>query len=409
MVCGKASDAVASPRIDLPVFSRYSPRTQPMRILTALTYYRPHTSGLTIYAERLAKALVDRGHQVTVLTSGYEPDLPREEMVDGVRVVRVPVWRRLGKGVLMPSFGWISTRECLRHDVLQLHLPQFDAAGLALRGRLLGKPTVITYHCDLQLPPGLANRVVSAVVRGANEIATAASHRIAVYTEDFAGSSPLLTRHRGKWDVIRPPVVLPKDTATTSIDPVGGPGPVVGMAARLATEKGVEVLVRALDRLRRSHPTARVLFAGQHEDVWGEEAYAQRLAPDLDRLQSEGAWHFVGVLPPELMRAFYRALDVLVVPSLNRTESFGLVQIEAMMEGTPSIASDLPGVRQPVHMTGFGDVVPIGNDEALAAAIEGMVVDPPRPTEQTRAALEEFDPARCAERYEKAFEALLRR
>ena len=47
-----------------------------MRILTALTYYRPHFSGLTIYAERLARALAARGHQVTVLTSRYDPDLP---------------------------------------------------------------------------------------------------------------------------------------------------------------------------------------------------------------------------------------------------------------------------------------------------------------------------------------------
>lgn len=380
-----------------------------MRILTALTYYRPHISGLTIYAERVAKALAARGHDVTILTSGYEPDLPRESSIDGVRVVRVPVWRRLGKGVLMPRFGWISTRECLRHDVLHLHLPQFDAAGLALRGRLLGKPTVTTYQCDLQLPAGPVNRFVGTVVRLANEISTAASHRIAITTEDFAESSPLLVKHRSKWEVIRPPVVLPPHDSSITVDWGDGPGPVIGMAARLATEKGVEVLVRALDRVRSRIPTARVLYAGQHEGVWGEEAYAQRLAPDLERLQREGAWRFLGVLPSGAMRSFYRALDVLVVPSLNRTESFGLVQVEAMMEGTPSIASDLPGVRQPVRMTGFGEVVPIGDDEALAKAIERTVAAPPQRTERTETALAEFDPERCAARYEAVFESLLRR
>mgnify|MGYP001140588987 FL=1 len=51
-----------------------------MRILTVLTYYRPHYSGLTIYAERLARALVERGHQVTVLTSQYDPALPHHEL-----------------------------------------------------------------------------------------------------------------------------------------------------------------------------------------------------------------------------------------------------------------------------------------------------------------------------------------
>ena len=50
-----------------------------MKFLIELTYYRPHTSGLTIYAERLGKALVKRGHQVTVLTSQYQSDLPVNE------------------------------------------------------------------------------------------------------------------------------------------------------------------------------------------------------------------------------------------------------------------------------------------------------------------------------------------
>ena len=58
-----------------------------MKILIELTYYRPHTSGLTIYAERLAKAFVQKGHQVTVLTSQYNKSLPREELLDGVRFI----------------------------------------------------------------------------------------------------------------------------------------------------------------------------------------------------------------------------------------------------------------------------------------------------------------------------------
>ena len=62
-----------------------------MKILTVLTYYRPHTSGLTIYAERLARAFAKRGHQVTVMTTQYDKALQRVEMMDGVRIVRVPV------------------------------------------------------------------------------------------------------------------------------------------------------------------------------------------------------------------------------------------------------------------------------------------------------------------------------
>ena len=113
-----------------------------MRILTVLTYYRPHTSGLTIYAERLAQAFVRRGHQVTVMTTQYDPLLPREEMMDGVRVIRVPVALRISKGVLAPTFGLVSTKLVWENDIVQLHLPQFDAPGVALRARLFGKPSL---------------------------------------------------------------------------------------------------------------------------------------------------------------------------------------------------------------------------------------------------------------------------
>ena len=123
-----------------------------MKILVVLTYYLPHISGLTIYAERLSKALVKRGHEVTVLTSQFEKSLPREELIEGVRIVRSPVLFRISKGVIMPSFGKLANKLVTETDVIHLHLPQFDAAGIALRGRVLRKPTVITYHCDLKMP-----------------------------------------------------------------------------------------------------------------------------------------------------------------------------------------------------------------------------------------------------------------
>src|SRR5512135_2357717 len=124
-----------------------------MRVLFVLTYYRPHVSGLTIYVERLARALAERGHPVTVLTSQYDRSLPQREQLHGIEVVRVPVAARVSKAVLMPGIGWAANRLVPAHDVVSLHLPNIDAAGLALRGRLLRRPVVLTYHSDLILPP----------------------------------------------------------------------------------------------------------------------------------------------------------------------------------------------------------------------------------------------------------------
>jgi glycosyltransferase involved in cell wall biosynthesis len=183
-----------------------------MKILTVLTYYRPHTSGLTIYAERLARAFVKRGHQVTVMTTQYDPSLPREEMMDGVKVIRVPVLARVSKGVLAPTFGFVATKLAWEHDVVQMHLPQFDAPGVAFRARLFGKPAVLTYHCDVQLPLGFFNRLVNFVLDFQNNMAGILANHIVTYTQDYADHSPFLSRYASKLTPILPPVELPVAT-----------------------------------------------------------------------------------------------------------------------------------------------------------------------------------------------------
>lgn len=99
---------------------------------------------------------------------------------------------------------------------------------------------------------------------------------------------------------------------------------------------------------------------------------------------------------------------MLVVPSLNATESFGLVQVEAMLCGTPCVASNLAGVRQPVMQTGMGLVAPIGNSYALADSILQLLREPDR-YQRPRAEIHaRFNTERTAQEYEALFEALRR-
>lgn len=384
-----------------------------MRILTVLTYYRPHTSGLTIYAERLAKALVQRGHEVTVLTSQFEKDLPLEEMQDGVRIRRVPVALRISKGVIMPSLGRLAWQETRKHDALLLHLPQFDAAGLAIRGWLLKKATVIIYHSDLILSSGLFNRFVNLVVNFMNDLAARFTHRISSYTEDFASHSPYLRRFASKVRVISPAVELPqsepeKAKAFSARHNPEQRGPVIAMATRFAAEKGVEVLLQALPAVLQKFPNALVWFAGQYQDVLGEEAYAQRLFPQIAEYEKAGQWKFLGTLPMSDMPSFYQGLDLLVVPSTNSTETFGFVQIEAMMNGKPVVAAALPGVRQPVRMSGMGLVSPVGDAAALAANMIEVLSHPEKYRGDADALRTEFSPQTCAARHEALFEEIAR-
>ena len=383
-----------------------------MKILTVLTYYRPHTSGLTIYAERLVRTFAKRGHQVTVMTTQFDPSLPREETIDGVKIIRVPVVARISKGVIAPTFGQVATKLVKQHDVVQMHLPQFDAPGVALRGRLFGKPAVLTYHCDLLLPPGLFNRFVNMVVNFMNHTAGILSNNIVTYTQDYASNSPYLSRYASKLTPILPPVELP-DPLPGAVEAfaeehhVEERRPVIGMAARFAAEKGIEVLLDAMPLILKKYPRAQVLFAGTYQNVMGEQAYSERLMPRIRDYEAAGHWTFLGNLDPVQMAAFYPNLDVLTVPSLNSTEAFGLVQIEAMMNGVPCVPSALPGVRQPVSMHGMGRVAKIGDSADLAACILDVLNEPNKFRGDIESIKKAYDPHSIAAEYEKLFTKLM--
>lgn len=380
-----------------------------MKILEVLTYYRPHISGLTIYVERLSQALVEQGHEVTVLTSQYDDELPLRETIHGVDVQRVPVLFRVSKGVIMPTFGLHATRLAREADIIHLHLPQFDAPGLALRGKLFGKPVVLTYHCDLQLPQGLFNRIVNSVVLLMNRIAGNLSDAVVTYTRDYGSHSPFLSEYLGKkLHIIPPPVELASCPAEVVHDfheaNELANKKVIGISARIAAEKGIEVLFKALPIVLEAHPDAFILHASPQ--TIGEDAYARRLAPLMERYSDH--YRQLGALRGAQLTAFYKSLDLLVIPSLNSTESFGLVQIEAMINGAPVVASNLPGVRQPVTMTGMGEVAAIGDHEALARAIIAVLDGKERYERPADAIADSFSPQQTAREYARLFEELLR-
>ncbi|MCC7360195.1 MAG: glycosyltransferase family 4 protein [Anaerolineales bacterium] len=381
-----------------------------MKVLIALTYYRPHVSGLTIYVERLARALVARGHSVTVLTSQYDRQLALREALDGVTVVRAPVALRVSKGVIMPTIGALAQQLVPAHDVVSLHLPQLDAAGIGLRGRLFHKPVVVTYHSDLILPPSLVNWAAQTVSDLANDLTAAVSDRLIAYTDDFARHSRYLSKYLPKVTVIPPPVEMPvPDPAVVAAfrqqHRLDGSGPVIGLAVRLAAEKGVEYLLGALPALLAQYPDLRVLHAGPREAI-GEAAYLHKLdqliAPFSER------YTFLGTLNPAQMAVFFSACAVHVLPSINNTETFGLVQIEAALCGTPTVASALPGVRMPTQMTGMGRTAPPKDSQALGEAILDVLAHRADYVKPRAPIAELFAPATTAARYEEIFTGLLR-
>lgn len=379
-----------------------------MKILVAVTYYRPHVSGLTIYVERLCRALARRGNTVTVLTAQYDAKLPREEHLEGVDVVRVPVATRISKGVIMPTFGWVANKLVPNHDVLSLHLPQFDAAGLAVRGRLWKKPTTLTYHSDLILPPSLLNAAADAAIMSVNHIAARFSDRLIAYTDDFARHSRFLSKYLNQVDVIPPPVEMAEPGAEAlaafrAQHGLTGRRPIIGLAVRMAAEKGVEYLFEAMPAVLERYPEALILHAGPREAI-GEAGYLRKIEPLVERYRDH--YLHLGTLNPEQMALFFSVCDVHVLPSVNSTETFGLVQVEAALCGTPSVASALPGVRMPSRMTGMGLTVPPRDVRALGAALVEVIANRPNYVRPRAPIADQFSPDTTARHYETLFERL---
>ncbi len=341
-----------------------------------------------------------------MLTSRFDPGLPAREVKDGVEIIRPKVWLHVSKGVIMPAMPYWAWKLARRVDVVHLHAPQLDAAPIAVLARLLGKPVVLSYHCDMLLPSGFIHAIANRVSNLANKVTARAANVIVHNTRDYAEHSPFMRHYLDKLQPILPPVEV---TVIEEADRVAfrekfniQPGQrLIGMAARLATEKGVEYLAQALLIVLKEFSQARVLFVGPYQNVVGEQDYAQRLMPLIEEL--DGHWSFLGVVSPQEMSAFFHECEVTVLPSINSTESYGLVQVESITCGTPVVASDLPGVRVPVQMSGSGLVVPARNAPALAEALIAILSHPDAYQGSPATVVQLSTPESVALEYEHAF------
>jgi glycosyltransferase involved in cell wall biosynthesis len=262
------------------------------------------------------------------------------------------------------------------------------------------------------MPPGFIPWLANKAVLLMNSISAAFASKIVTYTQDYADHSQFLQTYRHKLKIVSPPVELP----SVNMDEIRGyrlktnpqkKSPVIGMAVRFATEKGVEVILNAMPKILKEFPNAMLQFSGPYKDIRGEEKYIEQLLPRIHELEKSGNWLFLGPQTHGEMALFYPNIDVLILPSLNSTEAFGLVQIEAMISGTPCVASDLPGVRQPVIRHKMGKIMPIGDSEALADTLIQIFNSPENFRHDSNEIRSQYLPKKIAEQYETLFSDLL--
>lgn len=350
-----------------------------MRILQILYYYEPYTSGLTVYAARLAHELVARGHDVTVLASRHESGLPSRE-VDGhgVCIRRISVALGFDRAVILPALIPTAIRMMRGADVVHLHAPMAETAILVTIARMLRKRVVLTHHADLVLEGSILSRAAANVAKWSGISGGLMASAFVTNTASRARVSPTASRMRKNLRIIPPPIILEQITEASGQEFRSaynlGDRTVIGYVGRYASEKGIEVLLQTIPAIHARFPNAVVALVGPRRDARD----GALLRGPWDRWLAEyaSAIRQLDFLSNEDLARFYAACDVLVLPSTDWTESFGMVQIEAMLRGTPVVASNLPGVSDPVSITGYGRLAKAGNVDDLASSIIEVLSQP---------------------------------
>lgn len=375
---------------------------RPLKILICLLYYVPHYTGYTIHVQDVAEALAARGHEVTVLCARHNLDLPRDEVVRGVRIVRLWAPIRLSRGMIMPTYPLALYLFMRKYDLIFTNTPMLETILVALVAQITGKSIVSTHHGDLVLPKGFTNGIIRSLMFRFYKFMAKRAHRLIAYSHDYADHSYYLMPFRDKVSVIYPPIHIPQPdperVKELRLQWSYQGGPVIGFSGRFVEEKRPDVLIKALEVINTQYPNARVVFAGQYnipyEKTW--EKHQDLVQKYKDQLT------FLGIITSrEAMANFYAALDIMVLPS--DTECFALAQVESMLCGTPVIMTDTPGGRVPITETGMGKIVPCGDWRAVGQAVLDILEAPDQYIKPREEIARIFNFEETINRYERHF------
>ncbi|EFO79185.1 glycosyl transferase group 1 [Oscillochloris trichoides DG-6] len=333
-----------------------------MHILHIYKDYYPVVGGIENHLRLLAEGLVARGHQVTVLTNALN-GRGGEYEVNGVRVVAAGRLATLASAPLSPALLVQMVRQ--RPDLVHLHMP--DPTGdlaLALVGPRT--PLVVSYHSDIVRQRHLLH-LYAPLLRRTLRRAT----RIIVSSPAYQCSSPFLAAHQDRCVVVPYGIELARfahaDPAQVAAIRARYPGPLSLFVGRLRYYKGVEYLIRAL-----VHAPGQALIIGADATV--RRADLHHLAQQVGVAERV---HFLQAEDDAALPAYFHAADLFVLPSIERSEAFGIVQIEAQAAALPVITSELGTGTSYVTLHGqTGIVVPPADPLALARAMRVVLENP---------------------------------
>lgn len=322
-----------------------------MRVLHLGKYYPPVPGGIETHVKEVCEGLAKLNFEVACLvsSSSYKTCFER---VNGVDLIRFGKLFKNAPPVNLSLLPYLR-RSVRNFDIVHLHMPNPCAEVSCLLAK--PKKLVVSYHADIvnKFGAGLYLPIQKKVLRMAD--------RIIVTSMRYASSSPVLRKFLHKCVVIPYGISLSnfKTANKRQVDELRRLGsPIFLFVGRLVEYKGIEYLVKAM----RSVNGILLLV--------GTGPLLKRFITLVNKLDlKERVYFFTDVSNYELPN-FYHAADVLVLPSVNRAEAFGIVQLEAMACGRPLISTRLGTSVDVVNQHGkTGFLVPPADVDALAESM----------------------------------------
>lgn len=370
------------------------------KILITTPYFLPNISGITMYIDILAKKMQEKKYEVVILTSQHEKNLPKKENYHGVTIIRTKPWLKIGKGLICSSLLWQVPIECAKATVVNCHLPQFEAGWVSFWAKFFRKKLFLTHHTDLSFWKGWKNKIIDSSVYISQMIAGILADKIIPYTADYAQNSYYLNKFSKKIYPILPPIYFEKqknERLNRKLkEIIKGKKNIIGFCGRIAKQKGLEVLIEASDYLE----DYLILLAGPTQIIG--ENYFEFLQKKYKK-KLEKNFVFLGNINRNELATFYKNLDVLVLPSDDKLESFGWVQVEAMLCKVPCVATNMPGMREPIRLTGMGILFRKNDAQDLARKLKTVLKQKKFYTQKFNPDLEIFQPESSIDKYEKLF------
>jgi len=327
-----------------------------MRILQIGKFYPPHMGGIETHLQTLCRE-VGRHAEVKVVVAGDGRRLSRAN-VDGIALARMGTLFNLASAPVCAGM----VREIRRSaaDLVHLHMPNPTGALAYLASRHPGR-LLVTWHSDI-----LRQRMLKRVFMPAERTILQMASAIVVTSENYLRTSAPLRAYQSKCRVIPYGIALERfealqESQVQELRARHGPRIVLAIG-RMVYYKGFEFLIQAMQRVRGK---LVLIGDGPLRPALEREAVALGVANRIS---------FVGELQNESTPPYYQAADLFVLPSVARTEAFGIVQLEAMASGKPVINTRLDSGVPAVSLHGLtGITVPPGNPQALGDAINQLL------------------------------------